>query len=91
MKQKKRMNTSTKVLIASIVAVVAFTVASFILQFTTGTEISSTLTEYWYKFWTTEIIVLSGIKVSKVFKSYHGISIENNEDFCGDFAEGEDE
>lgn len=91
MKQKKRMNTSTKVLIASIVAVVAFTVASFILQFTTGAEISSTLTEYWYKFWTTEIIVLSGIKVSKVFKSYHGISIENNEDFCEEFVEGEDE
>ena len=81
MKMKKKMSTSNKVLIAAIIAVIAFTITSFILQFTVGVEVSSTLTEYWYKFWTCEILVLSSIKVSKVFKGYHGIEIEDDENF----------
>jgi hypothetical protein len=77
MKQKKKMTTSNKVLAAAIIAVIAFTALSFVLQFTVGLEVPATLTEYWYKFWTCELIVLSGIKVSKVFKGYHGIVIED--------------
>ena len=80
MKQKKKMSTSKIILIVAIIAIVAFTIASFILQFMTGTEISSTLIEYWYKFWTVEIVVLSGIKVSKVFKARNNIYEENLEE-----------
>lgn len=72
------MKTSNRVLITSIIAIVSFTIMSFILQFATGTEISSTLIEYWYKFWTVEIVVLSGIKVSKIFTGYHNIEVNNN-------------
>lgn len=72
------MKTSNKVLITSIIAIVSFTVMAFILQFVTGTEVSATLIEYWYKFWTVEIVVLSGIKISKIFKSYHNIENNNN-------------
>lgn len=96
MKQKKKISTSNKVLIAAIVAVIAFTIVSFVLQFVTGTEVSSTLTEYWYKFWTCEILVLSGIKVSKVFKEYHGIATEDTmeeaieEELCDEDIEEEE-
>lgn len=80
MKQKKKMSTSKIILIVAIIAIVTFTIASFVLQFTTGTEISATLIEYWYKFWTVEIVVLSGIKVSKVFKARNNIYEENLEE-----------
>lgn len=79
-KNKKKITTSQIVLIVSVIAVVLFTAASFILQFKTGVEISSTLVEYWYRFWTTEIVVLSGIRISKVFKGYHGIETDAYED-----------
>lgn len=69
MKQRKKMSTSNKVLVASIAAIVIFTIISFALQFITGTETSSALIENWYRFWTVEIVVLSGIKVSKVLKN----------------------
>ena len=61
---------SNIVLIFVIIAIVAYTAAAFYLQFTTGMEISSTLTTLWYAFWTTEILVLGGIKISKVMTNY---------------------
>ena len=54
-----------------------FNYSAFYLQFTTGMEISSTLTALWYTFWTTEILVLGGIKVSKVITDYKKKKIEN--------------
>ena len=76
---------SNIVLIFVIIAIVAYTAAAFYLQFTTGMEISSTLTTLWYAFWTTEILVLGGIKISKVMTNYKKkkqelYSIEENED-----------
>lgn len=62
------LNTSTKVLIASIVAIIAFTVCCLFIQYVTHVEVSSMLIEKWYAFWTVEIVVLAGIKVTKVFK-----------------------
>lgn len=76
---------SNVVLIFVIIAIVAYTAAAFYLQFTTGMEVSSTLTTLWYAFWTTEILVLGGIKISKVMTNYKKkkqelYSIEENED-----------
>ena len=61
---------SNIVLIIVILAIILYTAAAFYLQFTTGLEISSTLTTLWYAFWTTEILVLGGIKISKVMTDY---------------------
>jgi hypothetical protein len=49
-----------------IVAVMVYTIASFVLQFTTSVEISPTLTTAYFTFWTVEIISLAGIKTIKV-------------------------
>lgn len=48
--------------------IVAYVVASFVLQFFTSVEISATLTTCYFAFWTVEIVSLAGIRVSKVFK-----------------------
>lgn len=73
---KPKMKTSNKVLIASILAVILFTVACMYIQYATSIEISSTLTTLWYGFWTVEIVSLAGIKVSKVVKNYKSPSEE---------------
>ena len=69
-KYKSKMKTSNKVLIASILAIVLFTVACLYIQCTTSIEVSSTLITFWYTFWTAEIVSLAGIKVTKVIKNY---------------------
>ena len=66
-----KMNTSNKVLISAIVAVILFTIACLYIQYTTSVEVSSTLITLWYSFWTVEIVSLAGIKVTKVIKDYH--------------------
>ena len=78
--EKVRMSVSNKILITSGLAVIIYKIISFILQFNLGLEPSPTLTEYWYRFWTCEIVVLSGIKISKVFKAHHGIIIDDKDE-----------
>lgn len=63
-----KIKVSNRVLIASILAVVLFTVACLLIQYKTGFEINDTLITLWYSFWTVEIAVLAGIKISKVRK-----------------------
>lgn len=52
-----------------VIAIVGYTVASFVLQYHTSTEISSTLTTLWFSFWTIEACALAGIRISKVVKN----------------------
>ena len=75
-----KIKTSNKVLIASILSVVLFTIACLYIQYTTLIEISSTLITLWYSFWTVEIVSLAGIKVSKVFKNYKSENFIDNID-----------
>lgn len=67
-RRKTRLKKSDLILICSIVAVIVYTVAAIILQWHTSVEISPTLTEKWYQFWTIEIVALSGIKIVNVFR-----------------------
>ena len=67
-RRKIKLKKSDLVLICSIVAVVVYTIAAIILQWHTAVEISPTLTEKWYQFWTIEIVALSGIKIVNVFR-----------------------
>lgn len=70
MAKKKKVNKKksfSKVLLPWIVvAIMFYTVAAFILQFFTSTEISSTLTTCYFIFWTTEILAIAGIKTVKI-------------------------
>lgn len=81
---KPKMKTSNKVLLASILAVVLFTIACMYIQYVTSVEISSTLITLWFSFWTVEIVSLAGIKVSKVFKEYQSSTNVENESFVED-------
>lgn len=68
--------TSNKMLIASIVSIILFTIACLYIQYKTSIEVSSTLITLWYSFWTVEIMSLTGIKITKVIKDYQ--SKDNN-------------
>lgn len=59
------MKTSNIIVAAAVVSVVLYTVAAFVLQFITQTEISSTLTACWFSFWAVELAALAGIKITK--------------------------
>lgn len=67
----KRRKVSNVMLAIIVVAIVVYAVADLALQYFTGNEISSTLTTCWFAFWGSELALLAGIKTSKVFKSSH--------------------
>lgn len=73
-KPSKKIKTSNIVLIFTIIAVVGYTAAALYIQHDTSVEVSSTLTERWFRFWTVEIVALAGIKVTKVFRDIFSIS-----------------
>lgn len=83
---KKKAKTSNIILMIAIIAITLYTIAALIIQYNTGTEVSSTLSTLWYGFWTVEITVLAGIKVTKVIKENNSDSInddENDENVVG--------
>lgn len=65
-----------------VLAITVYTIASFVLQFCTAVEISSTLTTCFFAFWSAEIIALAGIRVSKSRKN------KDEEDLPDDESEG---
>ncbi len=68
--ESKKRKTSNIVLAVSIAAIVVYTIASFVLQYFTGVEISSTLTTCFFSFFGGEMLVIGGIKISKVRSNY---------------------
>lgn len=62
------MKTSTKFVISAVIAVLVYTVASFIVLFQTGQNIEASLTMAYFSFWTAEIIALASIKNTKTKK-----------------------
>lgn len=66
--EHKKRKVSNIMLAVSIVAIVGYVVADWFLQYNTGIELSPTITPYWFAFWTSEIFLLAGIKITKVFK-----------------------
>lgn len=73
---------SNLMLVIIVLAITVYTIASFVLQFCTSVEISSTLTTCFFAFWSAEIIALAGIRVSKVRKN------KDEEDLPDDESEG---
>jgi hypothetical protein len=66
--EHKKSKTSNIMLLVSIIAIIGYVIADYILQYNIGVELSPTITPYWFGFWTSEIFLLAGIKVSKVIK-----------------------
>ena len=64
-RKKRKARFCDVIIYISIVAIVIYTAAAFIMQFMGFAEISATLTGCWYGFWTAEIISLAAIKNSK--------------------------
>lgn len=59
------MKTSTKFVIASVVAILLFTIACFIITASTGICVPGELIIAYYSFWTVEIVSLAAIKTNK--------------------------
>ena len=65
-KPKKKVSNILLVVICTMITL--YTIAAFVLQFFTSVEISSTLTTCFFSFWAGELLMLCGIKISKVIK-----------------------
>ena len=63
---KKEKKVSNIMLVVSVLAILGYVLAAFILQFITNVEISPTITTLWFAFWTVEIWQLARIKVNKI-------------------------
>ncbi len=70
------MRFASKIVIASVMAVVLFTIAIFVLEFAniehlTNVQLPSELIVSWYGFWTIELVSLASIEKSKIKNKYH--------------------
>ena len=68
MNNKSKKKVSNIMLVISCVMIILYTAANFILQYFTSVEVSPTLTDKWFFFWSGELFLIAGIKISKVFK-----------------------
>ena len=69
MPEHKKRKVSNIMLVISVIAILSYVFADYILQTNTGCELSPTITPYYFAFWTGEVFVLAGIKLGKVIKS----------------------
>lgn len=68
MKVKSKKKVSNVMLVVACTMITLYAAANFVLQYFTNIEVSPTLTTAWFTFWSSELFLLAGIKVSKVFK-----------------------
>lgn len=68
--ESKKKKVSNIMLAISVICIIAYTVASLAVQYFTGVEVSSTLTTCWFSFFGGELLVLAGIKITKVRNEY---------------------
>ena len=83
-KKKRKKNYVQKIIPLIVLAILGYTLTSFVLQFKTGISPDPTLTRMYFIFFTVEIVNLMTIKVSKVKNKYEQSSetddIELDED-----------
>ena len=75
---RKKKKVSNIMLIVTVIAIVGYVVANYILQYNTGVELSPTITPFWFAFWTSELFALMGIRVSKLRHNYDTSDVEND-------------
>lgn len=66
MTNKPKRKVSNMMLVLICVMIILYAVATFILQYAVGIEVSPTLTTAWFAFWGVELINLAAIKTSKI-------------------------
>ena len=64
----KKRKVSNIMIVIIVVAIVAYTIANFWLTYVTGITMDSTFTTCFYTFWGSELVLLAGLKTSKIFK-----------------------
>jgi hypothetical protein len=65
-KNKKKVRTSTKVVVAAICAIVLFWLSEFFLLYTGNSGYPDGFIKSWFFFWAVELAALAGIKITKV-------------------------
>ena len=93
--ERKKRKVSNILLVVVVTAITAYTVANLWITYTTGAVIDSTLTTCFYAFFSSELFLLAGIKISKIKNSYENTSdnetdlvfneteVCEDEDVCG--------
>lgn len=71
-RRRKKLRKRDYFIIASIAGVVTYTIAAIIVQIITSTELSPTLTEWIFKFFTMEIFTIGGVTLGKTAKGTDG-------------------
>lgn len=64
--KKKKVRTSTKVVIAAITAIVLFWMSEFYLLYIGNDGFPTAFIQSWFFFWSAELAALAGIKITKV-------------------------
>ena len=82
--ERKKRKVSNMLLLVAVLAITVYTIANIWVAYTTGTTIDSTLTTCFYAFWSSELFLLAGIRVSKIKNNYDSTS-------CGESSFIEDE
>lgn len=83
MKQKKKMDTSMKIVLTSIIFTTIFTIIAIAIQIMTGQELSSTLITCVFGYWGVELGSLAMIRRKKLETGY----THNEEQFEDEFIE----
>ena len=66
MTNKPKRKVSNMMLVLICIMIITYAIATFILQYAAGVEVSPTLTTAWFAFWGVELINLVAIKTSKI-------------------------
>lgn len=77
--EKKKKKVSNILLVVIVLAITAYTVASFWLTYATGVPIDSTLTTCFYTFWGSELVALATLKTAKIVKNYNKVEKDDAE------------
>lgn len=72
--ERKKRKVSNILLVVVVVAIVVYTVANLWITYATGMSIDSTLTTCFYAFFSSELFLLAGIRISKVKHGYDNTS-----------------
>ena len=86
-KKKRKKNYVQRIIPLIVLAILGYTLTSFVLQFKTGISPDPTLTRMYFIFFTVEIVNLMTIKVSKVKNKYEQNSSNEYEDIESEMEE----
>lgn len=74
--ERKKRKVSNILLVVVVVAIVSYTVANLWITYATGMSVDSTLTTCFYAFFSSELFLLAGIKLSKIKNRQDDVSYD---------------